>query len=204
MHFEHGDAAPGDDGARRVRRARRLHFARRERNVVVRRQVQLALLDLRGVGDLLLVLLRPLGSVALDVHEGSEQGVRAQVGQLIGKLGGAFAVDDGGAAHAVGTCVQALLHAHDAHARLLVARQDGSLDGRGAAPARQQRRVHVEAAEARDVEHLLRQDGAVGRDADHVGGERGQLALRRLVAQGARSQHAQAAALGRGLHRRGL
>ena len=32
------------------------------------------------------VLLRPLRGAALDVHEGGEQGVRAQIGQLLGQL----------------------------------------------------------------------------------------------------------------------
>ena len=62
--------------------------------------------------------------------------------------------------------------------------------------------MHVQAAEGRQVQHRLRQDGAVGGHADDVGLERGQLGLHGLVAQRARFEHGQPQALGGALHRR--
>ena len=78
------------------------------------------------------------------------------------------------------------IHPHDADAGLDVAGEDGRGDGRGPAPARQHRAVDVDAPEPGQVEHLLRQDQAVGRDHDHVRREAGQRGLRLGGAQRAR------------------
>jgi hypothetical protein len=78
-----------------------------------------------------------------------------------------FDVDDGRQQHRPG--VEAGLHAHDGDAGLRVAGLDGAVDGRRAAPARQQRGVDVDAAAARQVEHRLRQDQAVGGDHHDFG-----------------------------------
>ena len=67
------------------------------------------------------------------MDERRQERVRPQDRQLVGELFGPLALDAGGATHAVRTRVQAFLHAHDAHARFLVARPDGALDGRRAA-----------------------------------------------------------------------
>ena len=61
-----------------------------------------------------------------------------------------------------GARVQSRLHAHDADAGSAVAGQDGALNGRRAAPARQQGRMDVEASEPRYRERLRRQDQAIG------------------------------------------
>jgi hypothetical protein len=51
---------------------------------------------------------------------------------------------------------------HEGDAGLRITRLDGPMDGGGAAPARQEGGVDVDAAQARHVEHRLRQDQAVG------------------------------------------
>ena len=67
--------------------------------------------------------------------------------------------------------VEPLLQPHERHAGLRVAGQHGRLDRRRAAPARQQRGVNVDAAAARDVQHLARQQQPVGHDHDQIGRE---------------------------------
>ena len=64
--------------------------------------------------------------------------------------------------------VEARVELHDGHAGLRVAGEDRALDGRGAAPARQQRTVDVHAAEPRQIERRLRKDEAIGNDDEHV------------------------------------
>ena len=59
--------------------------------------------------------------------------------------------------------------AMDRDAGLVVARHDRALDRRGAAPARQQRRMDVEPERA--LEQLVRDQEAVGADDDRVGGD---------------------------------
>ena len=65
----------------------------------------------------------------------------------------------------------------------------GALDRRRTAPAWQQRGVAVDAAQARNIQHHLRQDQAVGDHHQQVGLERGQFGLGVGVAQGRRLQH---------------
>ena len=77
-------------------------------------------------------------------------------------------------------------------AGLGVARQDGVRDRRGAAMPRQERRVHVDAAVRRQVEHRARQDAPVGGDDDQVGRERARDSSRTLgVAHPLGLQHGQ-------------
>ncbi len=64
------------------------------------------------------------------------------------------------------------IHLHDHHAGLGIARHDRPLDGRGAAPARQQRGMAVIAAQPRPFEDRLRQQQAVSHDHCHIGIER--------------------------------
>lgn len=126
-----------------------------------------------------------------------------RAGQLLGELGGCARTCGQRAAHAVVAGVEPLLHGHDAHADLLVAGEDGPLDGGRPAPARKQGPVHVQAAEGRQVEHLLGENRPVGRHADDIGRERGELREHRGVAQRARRSHGKTAALGHFLHRGG-
>ena len=79
--------------------------------------------------------------------------------------------------------VHADVHLHEADAGLGVTAHDGPLDGRGAAPARQQRPVHVEAAEPRRNKHVGRQDLAVGDDQREVELLLGQRAQQDSVAR---------------------
>ena len=65
--------------------------------------------------------------------------------------------------------VEAGVHLHQGDAGLGVAGLDRPLDRRGAAPARQQRRMDVDAAEPRQREQPRRQDQAVGGDDDRLG-----------------------------------
>jgi hypothetical protein len=56
------------------------------------------------------------------------------------------------------TGVETGVHLHDAHSGALVTREQGALDRRRPAPARQQGGVDVDAAERRQLEHGRGQD----------------------------------------------
>ena len=99
--------------------------------------------------------------------------------------------------------VQPRLHLHQADAGLGVPGGDRPLDGRGPAPAREQRGVDVHAAQARSGQDVGGEDPPVGRDHRDVEPHRleplpevGPLQLRRL-------EDGEGRALGLGLHRRG-
>ena len=81
---------------------------------------------------------------------------------------GVFAADGRADLEQHGAGVQPGLHLHDGNAGFAVAGLDGSLDGRCAAPARQQGGVAVDTAQARDVQHRLRQDQPVGHHHQQV------------------------------------
>ena len=76
-----------------------------------------------------------------------------------------------------GAGVHADVHLHQAHTRLPIAAHDGPLNGSRTTPAREQRTMHVEAAQARCFEHVLRQDLSVGDHQREV-----QVELTQLVA----------------------
>ncbi|MNF94038.1 hypothetical protein D3C84_767360 [compost metagenome] len=73
--------------------------------------------------------------------------------------------------------VQAGFHAHHGHAAFTIARFDGALDRRRTAPAWQQGGVTVDATQARDIQHHLRQDQAIGDHYHQVRLQRRQFCL---------------------------
>jgi hypothetical protein len=60
------------------------------------------------------------------------------------------------------TGVQPFFELHDAHTGFRVSGEDGAMDGSGAAPARQQRPVDVEATQSWQRKHHRGQDEAIG------------------------------------------
>ncbi len=91
--------------------------------------------------------------------------------------------------------VQAGVHLHDGYPGFRVARLDGALDGRGAAPARQQAGVDIQAAAGRQVQHPLRQDQPIGRDHHDIRRDGQQLVARLGGFVGVAPVQAQAARL---------
>ena len=68
-------------------------------------------------------------------------------------------------------CVQAGFHLHHGNARLSITGLHRALDRCGATPAWQQRGVTVDTAQARDIQHHLRQDQAVSHHHHQIGPE---------------------------------
>jgi hypothetical protein len=79
--------------------------------------------------------------------------------------------------------VEAFIHVNDGDSRLNIACSDYGLDGSGAAILRKERRVQVQAADARNLEHAPREDLSVGHHHDHLRRERADLHYGLAVAQ---------------------
>ncbi len=105
------------------------------------------------------------GGVGQRLHDHA----RAERGQAVVQLAGGVVEPDRLAfdqQHVAS--VQAGVHLHDRDAGLGVAGLDRAVDRRGAAPARQQRAVDVQAAQSRQRQHPFGQDQAVGGHHQHV------------------------------------
>ncbi len=74
--------------------------------------------------------------------------------------------------------VSVLIHLHDGNAGGRVTGLQRTPGGRGAAPARQQRGVDVQAAQGRQLQQLARQDQPIGHDDDDIRLPDGQLPQR--------------------------
>ena len=158
--------------------------------------------DLLGVGDQRLVLEPPAQVAALGLGQRREQRAGAQGCSALGELGGSCArtfCGQRGGTRSSRRC-RALLHGHDAHADLLVAGEDGPLDGGRPAPARKQRdpctfrqprrRVGTSWGESPRRPPRRWHRARTRRAREHRG-----------VAQRARRSHRKTAALGHFLHR---
>ena len=171
------------------------------------------LLDLVGIGDAGLGL-RGAGQATAGGHlQSFDDQPSAQAGQAVVQHGRGVVGTDGLALdqqHVAG--VQSRIHLHDGDAGLGIAGLDRAVDGGGPTPARQQRAVDVEAAQARQVQRPLLQDQAIGGHHHHVGGggEQGVARSGRLVgilaiqAQAVRLAHRDAVLLRQLLDGRGL
>ncbi len=85
--------------------------------------------------------------------------------------------------------IETRLHPHDADTGLAIAGEQRALDRCRPAPAWQQRGMDIDAAKARNVEHGLRQDEAVGGDHHDVRQFGGDSCLRRCILQCQRLKH---------------
>ena len=128
--------------------------------------------QLGGVGGPVIILRDGHGGAVGQLAQRHGQQSAAKVGQLVVQVArGVVDVDAHGLLQQHGAGIQAGFHAHDGHPGHGVTGHDGSLDGRGAAQARQQRGMHVDGAKARDVQHRLRQYQAVRGHHQHVGAQ---------------------------------
>ncbi len=108
--------------------------------------------------------------------------------------------------HALGeadrTGVQPFGDAHDRDAALSVARHDGTVDGSGAPPARQERGMDIEGAVARALQNWRRQDEPIGHDNGGVGFKRTKVLLLLSALQPLRGAHGEPRLLGGLVNRR--
>ena len=141
----------------------------------------IARLDLLGIRDAGLVLLDELEAApGGELVERAEQQLAAECREPRGERSIAVASADRLAgAQTDRTAVESCREAHDRDARALVAGDDRALDRRRAAPAGQQRRVHVEQRVRRE-QRLPDQRTERAHD-DGIGFQVGDLRRRRLV-----------------------
>ncbi len=137
----------------------------------------LGLVQLVRVGDAILRLrLRQRMDAGTQQAQAVGKHLCAQLGKAVMQLAAGFLRPDRRALlqqHRAG--IEPCLHPHQADPGLGIAGLDRPLDRRGAAPAGQQRGMHVPAAVGRNGQHRARQDQAVG---DHHHQVRGQCAQR--------------------------
>ena len=122
-----------------------------------------------GIGCVGLLLHDPTLLPAQNPHDSRQKGMRSQIRKFIGKHGKGLLPHIERPAYAERTGIKAFLHAHNAHARLLVVGEDRVLDWSRTPPARQKRGVHVQAMIRRALENIDRQDHTVCRNDDEVG-----------------------------------
>jgi hypothetical protein len=151
-----------------------MHFLGRARPV----DAGLGLLDLFGIGHALVGLRRETERAAFDGGEGAAHQIGADQHHLVMQFAGCHV---GANRHFIdeadGAGVESLVHAHDHDAGARIAGHHRSLDGSGAAPARQQRAMKVEAATDRRFQHGTGKDEAVGDDHSKLGGVHGEGCL---------------------------
>ena len=140
------------------------------------------------------VVLRPLDRVVAcqQIDDGDQQACadpRERALDLFAGLvrpDGTMFLDDGGAG------VERLDDPHDRDAGGQLAGDDGPMNRRGAAIARQQRGVHVDHAEPRDRQNRLGEDAPVRGDDAEVGVPAGQGVEKRRILHALRLQHGEA------------
>ncbi len=152
----------------------------------------------RGLG---VILVRGLHLV--EARDGLHQQLRAGLGEPLGQDGCVLAgANQDRARREHRSVVELLIHLHDRDAGLAVPRQDRVRHRRRAAPARQQRGMHVQHTAARDLEDRGRDDLAVRDDHHQVRCHRAEALPNRGIADALRLIHVKAELHGGDLHRR--
>ena len=69
---------------------------------------------------------------------------------------------------AISARIHTMSNTHDRNASNLITSKNGTLNGRSAAPTRQQRRMNIHNAKRRHMQHLIRQNTAIGSHAENI------------------------------------
>ena len=137
---------------------------------------------------------------AFQATQGAHHQIGAKTGKLIGQFARAFAPNGNALGHQDGTGIEPLIHMHHHHAGLGITRHHGALDGRGAAPARQQGAMQIEAAQPGRIQNGFGQQQAVSDHHRGIEAQRRKGGLFVGAFQGKRSANVQARRLGKFVH----
>ena len=74
----------------------------------------------------------------------------------------------GGSLSAISTGIHAMSNTHNGNASNLITSKDGTLNRSGTTPAGQQRSMNIHNTERRHMQHLIRQNTAIGSNAENI------------------------------------
>ena len=121
------------------------------------------------IGRLRFVLTRPRKRSFFEVFQYLDERLSAKQSQLFGELRCGPVTAWHYARSAISPGVQTLFHLHDAHTDLFIACQNSAFDRRRPTPTRQERPVHIQTPETRQIEHRCGEQHTIGGNADDIG-----------------------------------
>lgn len=150
------------------------------------------------------------GAVPLKIPQRFNDQIGAQLRHAVVQRGGGIGGRDRDVAfddHRTG--IETCIHLHQRDTRLAVSGFERTMNGRRAAPARQQRTVDIDCTQRRDVEHFLRQDqpvrsnnhDVVRRSLQQFDCSRRFFGILAIASQGGRLRHRQTVLDRESLHR---
>ena len=74
----------------------------------------------------------------------------------------------GGCLSAISARIHTMSNTHNGNASNLITSKDGTLNGRRPTPTRQQRRMNIHNAKRRHMQHLIRQNAAIGSHTENI------------------------------------
>lgn len=135
----------------------------------LRIQAHLLFRNLGGMGNERLILFSPHGGTIGKRRQRIGQQLTAQLAKLHRERLGMLTGNRGRGLRAISTSINAMPDAHDRNAGNIVTSKNGTLNGSSATPARQQGRMNIHNTKRRHMQHLIRQNAAIGSHTENIG-----------------------------------
>ena len=138
---------------------------------------------------------------AFQTPQGAHHQIGAKTGKLVGQFARALAPNGNALGHQDGAGIEPLIHMHHHHAGFDITGHDSALNGRGAAPARQQGTMQIEAAQPGRIQNGFGQQQAVSHHNSGIETQRSESGLFVGAFQRKRRADFKARRLGEFVHR---
>ena len=166
--IEHANRLAGNHttGGCGVRRSQDMTHAIERRHLRI--QTHLLLRNLGSMRDKGLILLDPHRRVIGKRRQRIRQQLTAQLAKLHRKCLGMLTGNRGRGLRAISAGIHAMSNTHNGNAGNIVTSKNGTLNGSSATPTWQQRSVNIHNIKRRHMQHLIRQNGAIGGHTENV------------------------------------
>ena len=134
----------------------------------VRIQAHLLLRNLGSMGNERLILFSPHGSAIGKRRKHIGKQFAAELSELHSQRLGMLTGNRRGSLSTISTSIHTMPNAHNGNASNLVTSKNGTLNGSGATPARQQRSMNIHNTKRRHMQHLIGQNATIGCHAENI------------------------------------
>lgn len=166
IEHTHGLAGNHATSRRGIGRSEHMTHAIERSHLRIQKHLQLG--NLGSMSDERLILLSPHGGAIGKRRKRIGKQFAAKLTKLHGQRLSMLTGNRRGSLSTISTSIHAMSNAHNGNASNLITSKNRTLNRSGATPTRQQRRMNIHNTKRRHMQHLIRQNAAIGSHTENV------------------------------------
>ena len=167
--IEHAHGLAGNHATSRRSIGRSEHMTHAIERSHLRIQTHLQLGNLGSMGNERLILFSPHGGAIGKRRKHIGKQFAAKLTKLHGQRLSMLTGNRGRGLRTISTSIHAMSNAHNGNASNLITSKNGTLNRSSPPPTRQQRRMNIHNTKRRHMQHLIRQNAAIGSHTENIG-----------------------------------